>query len=53
MPEQVEVVGWGPDVAEALDRAEAVAVLALNAAIIGTCLVLVLLAAILMLGFRR
>lgn len=52
-PIPVEVVGWGPDVTVALDRAEALAHLALFAGVLGLALVLLTLSWIAATGIRR
>lgn len=52
-PQPVEIVGWGPDVSEALDRVESLANVALGAAVIGVALLLLGVYGLLMLGMRR
>lgn len=42
-PQPVEIVGWGPEVTEALDRAEALAHLSVFGMVLIGCVLIVLL----------
>lgn len=52
-PVPVEVVGWGPDVSTAVDRAEELARLAVLAGVLIGCLALLTLAMIAISQLRR